>query len=155
MRPSVVFAVQAAGCAPIVRAFEEGRPVRAWERPATRAGGIADPLAGYEADGDRTLAAVRASGGAATAVADVEIERAASDLARRDGLAVELAAAAAEAGRRRLAVDGRITPGEVCVVVLTGHALKDPPGAGEDASLGLVAPGDVEAARLLVRELMP
>jgi threonine synthase len=98
-----LFAVQAAGCAPIARAFAAGEPVRAWEAPATRAGGIADPLAGYEADGDRTLAAVRASGGAAIAVPDAEIARAADELARTVGLTVELSAAAALAGLRATA----------------------------------------------------
>jgi threonine synthase len=114
-----LFAVQAAGCAPIVRAFEEDAPVRPWGRPDTRAGGIADPLEGYAADGDRTLAAVRASGGAAVAVSDEEMDRAAEDLARDDGLHVELSAAAAVAGHRRLLAGGRLTTADETVLVLT------------------------------------
>jgi threonine synthase len=114
-----LFAVQAAGCAPIARAFLEDGPVRAWERPDTAAGGIADPLAGYVADGERTLAAVRASGGAAIAVGDEEMERAARELAAGDGITVELSAAAAAAGWRRLSEEGRIAEDDVTVLVLT------------------------------------
>jgi threonine synthase len=114
-----LFAVQAAGCAPIARAFAEGEPVRAWERPATTAGAIADPLAGYVADGDRTLAAVRASGGAAIAVGDDEMAQAARELADAKGLAVELSAAAAAAGWRRLREQGRIAEDDLTVLVLT------------------------------------
>ena len=114
-----LFAVQAAGCAPIARAFAEDAPVRAWERPDTAAGAIADPLAGYVADGDRTLAAVRASGGAAIAVGDEEMAEAARELASADGIAVELSAAAALAGWRRLREQGRIAADDVTVLVLT------------------------------------
>jgi len=114
-----LFAVQAAGCAPIARAFLEDAPVRAWERPETAAGGIADPLAGYVADGERTLAAVRASGGAAIAVSDEAMTRAARELAAGDGITVELSAAAAAAGWRRLREEGRIAEDDVTVLVLT------------------------------------
>ena len=114
-----LFAVQAAGCAPIARAFGEGAPVRAWEQPETAAGAIADPLAGYVADGDRTLAAVHASGGAAIAVGDDEMARAAEELAAADGITVELSAAAAAAGWLRLLEQGRIAADDVTVLVLT------------------------------------
>jgi threonine synthase len=134
-----LFAVQAAGCAPIARAFAAGEPVRAWEAPATPAGGIADPLAGYEADGDRTLAVVRASGGAAIAVPDREIAQAADALARTVGLTVELSAAAALAGFRALLADGWLAAGDTTVLVLTGHASKDPPAAAPAETGPLVA----------------
>jgi threonine synthase len=143
-----LFAVQAEGCAPIARAFAAGEPVRAWEAPATRAGGIADPLAGYEADGDRTLAAVRDSGGAAIAVPDAEIAAAADDLARSVGLTVELSAAAALAGLRALVAGGSIREDESAVLVLTGHASKDPP-AGAAADAGPVVGSLADAERAL------
>jgi threonine synthase len=117
-----LFAVQAAGCAPIARAFDEDAPVRAWERPDTAAGAIADPLAGYVADGDRTLAAVRASGGAAIAVGDDEMASAARELAVGDGIAVELSAAAAAAGCLKLRQQGRIAADDLTVLVLTAAA---------------------------------
>ena len=124
-----LFAVQAAGCAPIARAFREGAPVRAWGRPDTAAGGIADPLAGYVADGDRTLAAVRASGGAAIAVGDDEMAQAADQLAAGDGVTVELSAAAAAAGWLRLRDQGRIAADDLTVLVLTAADRRaDQPG---------------------------
>ena len=53
--PAMV-AVQARGCAPIVRAFDKGDPeVEPWEVPHTVASGIADPLQGYSEDGTLTL----------------------------------------------------------------------------------------------------
>jgi threonine synthase len=91
---------------------------------------------------------VRVSGGAAIAVPDAEIASAADELARNVGLTVELSAAAALAGFRALVAGGAIGAGESTVVVLTGHASKDPPpGAGADAG-PLVASLD-EAERAL------
>jgi threonine synthase len=121
-----LFAVQAAGCAPIARAFREGAPVRAWGRPDTAAGAIADPLAGYVGDGDRTLAAVRASCGAAIAVGDDEMARAARQLAASDGITVELSAAAAAAGWLRLREQGCIAADDVTVLVLTAADRRAP-----------------------------
>ena len=66
-RPKMV-AVQASGCAPIVRAWKDGSPVsRYWDRAATLASGLRVP----KAIGDfLVLQAVRESGGAAVAVTD-------------------------------------------------------------------------------------
>ena len=78
-----MFAVQAAGCAPIVRAFEVGADhAERWEGAATVATGIRVP----KAIGDfLILRAVRESGGAALAVDEDEIARAVEDAARDDG----------------------------------------------------------------------
>ena len=78
-----MFAVQAAGCAPIVRAFETGaQSAERWEGAATMATGIRVP----KAIGDfLILRAVRESGGAAIAVEEEEIARAVEDAARDDG----------------------------------------------------------------------
>jgi threonine synthase len=79
-----MFAVQASGCAPIVKAFEEGTQHAArWENAHTVASGIRVP----KAIGDfLILQAVRDSGGAALAVDDAAIEAAVVDAATRDGL---------------------------------------------------------------------
>jgi len=79
-----MFAVQAAGCAPIVRAFEAGEEyAERWEGAATVATGIRVP----SAVGDfLILRAVRESGGAAIAVEDEAIVEAVADVARDDGL---------------------------------------------------------------------
>ena len=79
-----MYAVQAAGCAPIVRAFAAGADTaERWEGAATMATGIRVP----KAIGDfLILRAVRESGGAAIAVAEEEIAGAVEDAARDDGV---------------------------------------------------------------------
>jgi threonine synthase len=81
-RPRMI-AVQAAGCAPMVRAWENGDEfAERWENPATVATGIRVP----KAVGDfLILRAVRESGGAALAVEDEAIVEAVDDVARGDG----------------------------------------------------------------------
>lgn len=121
-------AIQAAGCAPIYRAWQAGEDeVRAWETPRTVAKGIADPLRGYPQDGTFTLRAVRASGGTVVAVSDDEILSARDDLMRRAGLMAEPTSAAPLAGLRRMLADGQAAEGQVVVLLVTGHGLKHPP----------------------------
>jgi threonine synthase len=78
-----MYAVQAEGCAPIVRAFERGEEfAERWEHAATVATGIRVP----KAVGDfLILRAVRESGGAAIAVPEDAILQAVEDAARDDG----------------------------------------------------------------------
>ncbi len=82
-RPKM-FAVQASGCAPIVKAFEEGlEHAERWEDAATVAAGIRVP----KAVGDfLILRAVRESGGQALAVGDPAILAAVDACAKKDGL---------------------------------------------------------------------
>jgi threonine synthase len=82
-RPRMI-AVQAAGCAPMVRAFENGDEfAERWEGAATIATGIRVP----KAVGDfLILRAVRESGGAAIAVEEEAIIEAVDDAARLDGM---------------------------------------------------------------------
>src|SRR3954452_8825834 len=78
-----MYAVQAEGCAPMVRAFQEGEEfAERWDNPATVATGIRVP----KAVGDfLILRAVRESGGAAIAVSEAAILRAVEDAAHDDG----------------------------------------------------------------------
>jgi len=78
-----MYAVQAEGCAPIVRAFENGEEfAERWENAATVATGIRVP----KAVGDfLILRAVRESGGAPLAVSEDAIVQAVDDAARDDG----------------------------------------------------------------------
>ena len=78
-----MFAIQAEGCAPIVRAFEAGEEFATrWDGAATMATGIRVP----KAVGDfLILRAVRASNGAALAVPEAMIGEAVRDAARDDG----------------------------------------------------------------------
>ncbi|MBA4049344.1 MAG: threonine synthase, partial [Sphingomonas sp.] len=82
-RPKM-FAVQASGCAPIVKAFDDGTEhADRWEGAHTIASGIRVP----RAVGDfLILRAVRESGGIAMAVDDDAIEAAVADCADKDGL---------------------------------------------------------------------
>ena len=79
-----MIAVQAEGCAPIVRAFEEGvEHAERWQDAHTIAAGIRVP----KAVGDfLILRAVRESGGFAIAVSDEEIQTAVETAASSDGL---------------------------------------------------------------------
>jgi threonine synthase len=79
-----MFAVQAAGCAPMVRAWEKGEEfAERWEGAATMATGIRVP----KAVGDfLILRAVRDSGGAGIAVEEQAIAEAVDDAARTDGM---------------------------------------------------------------------
>jgi threonine synthase len=78
-----MYAVQAEGCAPMVRAFEKGEEFAdRWEDAATIATGIRVP----KAVGDfLILRAVRESKGAALAVAEHAIQQAVEEVARDDG----------------------------------------------------------------------
>lgn len=123
-RPRMV-AVQASGCAPIVRAFEaDAAAVQPWGTPDTRARGIADPLQGYSDEAELTLESVRSSGGHAVAVSDESIVHAADRLARDAGIYAELAGAAGLAGLQAdLATRGM--EHAKAVVLVTGAGWKD------------------------------
>ncbi len=110
--------VQMTGCAPIVRAFEEGRESAApWENPQTRVWGLRVP----QAIGDfLILKAVGESGGTAVAVDEDEVEECASRFNRHEGLAVGPEGAAALVALDRLTSQGNILPGEKVVVFQTG-----------------------------------
>ena len=101
-RPRMV-AVQADGCAPMVRAFEAGAETATrWENAHTIASGIRVP----QAVGDfLILRAVRDSGGFAIAVSDEAITDAVTSVARTDGLLLcpegGATMAAYQAGARR------------------------------------------------------
>ena len=122
-RPRMI-SVQAAGCAPIVRAFEEGSEhARPWENAHTIAPGLRVPAA----VGDfLILQAVRESGGVALAVEDEEITRDQTLLARQEGLFPSPEGAATFTALRQLRKKGLVDPGETVVLFNTGNAMKYP-----------------------------
>jgi threonine synthase len=122
-RPRMV-AVQAEGCAPIVRAFEHGAEhATRWEDARTLASGIRVPAA----IGDfLILAAVRESGGFAIAVSDAAISRAQADAARDDGLLLCPEGAATLAAYRAALASNRIASGDRVVLFNCGSGLKYP-----------------------------
>jgi threonine synthase len=128
--------VQAEGCAPLVRAFEEGLGPKEimsqpWEHPRTVAGGIADDVL---FDAHRALSAVRESGGRAISVTDGEIFDAMRLLAAREGLFIEPSGAAAVAGLLHLRRTRELDPSERVCCLATGTGLKDMEAAGEIAA---------------------
>ena len=122
-RPRMV-AVQASGCAPIVRAFEAGdEHAQRWEDAETVAAGIRVPAA----IGDfLILRAVRESGGFAIAVPDADILAARDDVARDEGLLLCPEGAATLAAYRRALADGRVEPSERVVLFNCATGLKYP-----------------------------
>jgi threonine synthase len=120
-RPRMI-AVQAAGCAPIVRAWEDGRDHAApVPNPHTLAPGLRVPAA----VGDYLmLRAVRESGGAAVAVTDDEILAAMRDLAATEGVLAAPEAAATVAALAQLSTRRLLWPEDEVVLLLTGSGLK-------------------------------
>src|SRR5205809_39862 len=110
--------VQAAGCAPLVKAWKEGKETAApWPEPRTEAAGLCVP----STIADRlVLKALRETRGAATAVSDDAMRVAAQNLAVFEGIATCLEGAATFAGFRRLYDDGVITKEDQVVLVNTG-----------------------------------
>jgi threonine synthase len=124
-----MYAVQASGCAPIVRAFEAGEEhAERWENAATVAAGIRVP----RAVGDfLILRAVRESGGRALAVGDPAILQAVDDCARKDGLLLCPEGGATLAAYRQAMRDGLVDPEERTVLFNCATGLKYPmPEAG-------------------------
>ena len=120
-RPRMV-AVQAAGCAPIVRAFE-ARAERAefWENARTAASGLRVPLPFAHR---LILRALYESGGTAVAVSDEKIAQAQKRLAETEGIFAAPEGAATLAGAVKLRAFGWLDPGSRIVLYNTGTGLK-------------------------------
>ena len=122
-RPRMV-AVQAAGCAPIVRAYDAGvEHAPRWEDAQTIAAGIRVP----QAIGDfLVLRAVRESGGFAIAVTDEAITAAIDEVARAEGLLLCPEGAATYAALQQSLADGRIRRDERALLFNCATGLKYP-----------------------------
>jgi len=118
-------AAQSAAAAPIVAAFEN-RLERVAPVAAKPTVAESIQVGNPAALGDRALAALRASKGAAVALSDEEILSAQSLLARRAGIFAEPAAAISVAAAKKLAETGTIQKDETVVCNITGHGLKQP-----------------------------
>jgi threonine synthase len=119
-----MYAVQAAGCSPMVRAFENGDEfAERWENAATVATGIRVPAA----VGDfLILRAVRESGGAAIAVEEEPILQAVEDAARDDGMLLCPEGGAVLAGWRQALERGLVTREERAVLFNCANGNKYP-----------------------------
>ncbi len=120
-RPRMV-AVQAEGCAPIVKALAAGADeVAAWKDPRTLASGLRVPKPYADRE---ILEVLRASDGTALAVEDEAILRAGWDLASREGVWAAPEGAATVAALRELRQEGWIDSKETVLLLNTGGGQK-------------------------------
>jgi threonine synthase len=119
--PPVLVGVQAQDCAPVVKAFDEGREdVRAWERPTTTiAAGLRVPA---PAEGALVLDRIRSSKGTMLAVAERDLRLSVRHLAATEGIFACPEGAATVAAADRLARKGNLE-GPV-VLYNTGSGIK-------------------------------
>jgi threonine synthase len=121
VRPRLI-SVQAAECAPIPKAFAEGRLVsEKWENARTYASGLRVPKAYADF---LILKDIRESGGDAVAVTDEEMRRAEVDIGRSEGLFVCPEGAATWAAAKKLAAAGRLDRQSRIVLFNTGTGFK-------------------------------
>ena len=120
-RPRMV-TVQAAGCAPIVRAFEEGkRFADEFHNAHTTASGLRVP----KAIGDFLIIdALRASGGTAVAVTDEELIEATKEIGAAEGIFCAPEGAACLPALRKLMTDGTVKSNDRVVLFNTGSGVK-------------------------------
>ena len=122
-RPKMV-AVQAEGCQPVVRAFQENEPrSRFFENAQTVAAGlrVPKPLGDF-----LVLQAVRESGGTAIAVSDAEMLEAGVQLASDEGIYAAPEGAACVVAAQKLLASGFLKPADRIVLYNTGSGLKYP-----------------------------
>ena len=120
-RPQMV-GVQSSGCAPIVKAWDEGKKVsEMWSHAATRASGLRVP----KAYGDYIILEIlRNSGGVAISVTDEEIMDAVHRWAQVEGIFAAPEGAAALAAYRKLRGNGFFSSDDRVVLFNTGTGLK-------------------------------
>jgi threonine synthase len=118
-------AVQAEGCAPVVKALHEGaETTAAWPDPTTHAAGlrVPSPFAGRQ-----MLRVLRESGGGAVAVSERAIVQAQHRLAQLEGIWTSPEGAALVAALGALREAGEVTADARVVIMLTGAGIKYAP----------------------------
>ena len=115
-------AVQAAGCAPIVRSWEQGKEsAEEWKNAKTSAWGLRVPKAVADF---LILQAIRESGGVAIAVSEEEIAEAVGQVGAKEGMYIAPEAAAGVAGIRELRKRDLIGDEETVILINTGCGIK-------------------------------
>lgn len=113
-----LYAVQAAGCAPVVEAVTRGADhCEPWPDPWTIASGLRVPA---PLGGPLMLRAIRESGGGAVAVSDAELSRRATEISRLEGLDLSPEGGASLAAAAQLLETGAIKASEHVVLFNTG-----------------------------------
>jgi threonine synthase len=120
-RPKMI-AIQAAGCAPVARAYEENQPAsRMWENAATFASGLRVP----KPYGDYLiLDIVHESEGTVVALSDEQIFASLRDWASQEGILLSPEGAAATAAYDHLIATGFLQPSDRVVLFNTGSGNK-------------------------------
>jgi threonine synthase len=120
-RPKMI-AVQASGCAPVARAFDEGSDVTTmWQNAATFASGLRVP----KPYGDRIiLDIVRQSSGCVVALPDEQILESLKDWSANEGILLSPEGAAATAAYDVLVRDGFLKPSDKVILFNTGSGNK-------------------------------
>ena len=120
-RPRMV-AVQADGCAPVIKAFDEGKDFcEFWPNAQTKASGLRVP----KSFADRIiLSTIRESKGTAIAVSDEAIFATQSEIAKQEGLFVAPEGAATLGALRELIAQKWVAPDEKILLLNTGSGLK-------------------------------
>ena len=120
-KPVRFFGAQATGCSPISHSVRQGWDYIEPQRPNT----IARSLAiGNPADGPAASKMIRATGGWAEDVSDVEVVSGIQELAETEGIFTETAGGVTTAVTARLYAQGRIGRDETTVICITGNGLK-------------------------------
>jgi threonine synthase len=113
-----LFAVQSEGCAPVVRAWEEGaESVTAWDNPETSAFGLRVP---GPLGGRLMLRALRDSRGGAVAVSDADMSAMAERISRDEGIDLSPEGGATLVAAGRLISEGTLVAGDRIVTFNTG-----------------------------------
>ena len=113
-----LYAVQSAGCAPVVEAVARGADhCEPWPDPWTIASGLRVPA---PLGGPLMLRAIRESGGGAVAVNDAELSRRATEISRLEGLDLSPEGGASLAAAAQLLQAGAIKAAEHVVLFNTG-----------------------------------
>lgn len=120
-RPKMI-AVQSAGCAPVVRAFDRGEKASTmWENAATFAAGLRVP----KPYGDYIMLEIlKESGGVAVSLPDETILASLTDWAKNEGVFLSPEGAAATAAYDHLIESGFLKPSDRVVIFNTGSGLK-------------------------------
>jgi len=120
-RPRMI-AVQAAGCAPVARAYNEGKTVsEMWQNASTFAAGLRVP----KPYGDAIMLDIlKESNGIAMSVTDEEILESILDWARNEGIFLSPEGASVNAAYDKLLADGTLKPTDRVVLFNTGAGLK-------------------------------
>ncbi|MBS3816307.1 MAG: threonine synthase [Candidatus Thermoplasmatota archaeon] len=114
--------VQAAGCSPIVRAYQGGKKkIERWSEPGTEAGAIANPL---PPGGNEVLRKLDEHDGLCTKVSDEEIMDAQNKIAS-EGIFCQPASAVGVAALKDLRENGSIEKGSEVITIITGSGLKN------------------------------